>query len=72
MDLEMPVVGGWEATRQLKSSPQTSDIPIIGLSAHAMAGEREKAIAAGCNVRSHRSNPIVWSQQFGACSPAAK
>jgi CheY-like chemotaxis protein len=53
MDLEMPVVGGWEATRQLKSNPQTSDIPIIGLSAHAMAGEREKAVAAGCNEFDH-------------------
>jgi CheY-like chemotaxis protein len=54
MDLEMPVVDGWEATRRLKSSPQTRDIPIIGLSAHAMAGEREKAIAAGCNEFDHK------------------
>ena len=49
MDLEMPVVDGWEATRRLKSDPQTRDIPVIGLSAHAMAGEREKAMAAGCD-----------------------
>jgi CheY-like chemotaxis protein len=49
MDLEMPVVDGWEATRRLKGDPQTRDIPIIALSAHALAGEREKAIAAGCN-----------------------
>ena len=49
MDLEMPVVDGWEAARRLKSSPQTRDIPIIALSAHALAGEREKALAAGCN-----------------------
>jgi CheY-like chemotaxis protein len=49
MDLEMPVVDGWEATRRLKGSPQTRDIPIIALSAHALAGEREKALAAGCN-----------------------
>ena len=48
MDLEMPVVDGWEATRRLKGNPQTQDIPIIALSAHALAGEREKAIAAGC------------------------
>jgi CheY-like chemotaxis protein len=54
MDLEMPVVDGWEATRRLKSSPQTRDIPIIGLSAHAMAGEREKAMAAGCNEFDHK------------------
>ena len=49
MDLEMPVVDGWEATRRLKGSSTTRDIPIIALSAHALAGEREKALAAGCN-----------------------
>jgi CheY-like chemotaxis protein len=49
MDLEMPVVDGWEATRRLKGSPTTRDIPIIALSAHALGGEREKALAAGCN-----------------------
>jgi two-component system, cell cycle response regulator DivK len=49
MDLEMPVVDGWEATRRLRGSPTTRDIPIIALSAHALAGEREKAPAAGCN-----------------------
>jgi CheY-like chemotaxis protein len=49
MDLEMPVVDGWEATRRLKDSPTTRDIPIIALSAHALGGEREKALAAGCN-----------------------
>ncbi len=48
MDLEMPVVHGWEAARRLKGNPQTQDIPIIALSAHALAGEREKAIATGC------------------------
>ena len=49
MDLEMPLVDGWEATRRLKADPQTRDIPIIALSAHALAGSREKALAAGCN-----------------------
>src|SRR5262249_9391755 len=40
---------GWEATRRLKDNPQTRDIPVIALSAHALAGERERALAAGCN-----------------------
>ena len=51
MDLEMPVVDGWEATRRLKADPQTRDIPVIALSAHALAGSREKALAAS-NSRS--------------------
>ena len=49
MDLEMPGIDGWEATRRLKSNSQTSDIPVIALSAHALAGSREKALAAGCD-----------------------
>ena len=49
MDLEMPVVDGWEATRRLKGNPQTREIPIGALSAHALAGERETALAAGCD-----------------------
>ena len=49
MDLEMPILDGWEATRRLKSNPQTRDIPVIALSAHALAGERERAFAAGCD-----------------------
>jgi CheY-like chemotaxis protein len=49
MDLEMPGIDGWEATRRLKSNPDTCDIPVIALSAHALAGSREKALAAGCD-----------------------
>ena len=49
MDLELPVIDGWEATRRLKSNPLTRDIPIIALSAHALAGARENALAAGCD-----------------------
>jgi two-component system cell cycle response regulator DivK len=49
MDLEMPIMDGWEAARRLKNTPATNDIPIIGLSAHALAGERQKALSAGCD-----------------------
>jgi two-component system cell cycle response regulator DivK len=49
MDLEMPVIDRWEATRRLKNNPQTRDIPIVGLSAYALASEREKALATGCD-----------------------
>ena len=49
MDLELPVVDGWEATRRLKADPATRAIPIIALSAHALAGARERALAAGCD-----------------------
>jgi CheY-like chemotaxis protein len=59
-DLEMPVVDGWEATRRLKSNAQTRDIPVIALSAHALAGEREKALAAGCNE--FDSKPIEFDR----------
>jgi CheY-like chemotaxis protein len=49
MDLEMPGVDGWEATRRLKADPKTRDIPIVALSAQALPGYREKALAAGCD-----------------------
>ena len=49
MDLEMPIIDGWEATRRLKGNPQTRDIPVIAFSAHALAGQREKALTAGCD-----------------------
>ena len=63
MDLEMPVVDGWEATRRLKDDPQTRDIPIIALSAHALAGEREKALAAGCDE--FDTKPIEFERLVG-------
>ena len=49
MDLSLPVLDGWEATRRIKASPETKHIPVVALTAHAMAGDREKALAAGCN-----------------------
>ena len=49
MDLGLPVLSGWEATQQLKRAAQTRAIPIIALSAHAFDGERDKALAAGCD-----------------------
>jgi len=49
MDMSLPVMDGWEATKQIKSDPRTSSIPVIGLSAHAMNGDREKALECGCD-----------------------
>ena len=49
MDLSLPVLDGWEATRRLKAAAETRAIPVIALSAHAMAGERERALEAGCD-----------------------
>lgn len=49
MDLSLPVLDGWAATRKLKADPATQNIPVIALSAHAMPGDAEKALAAGCD-----------------------
>jgi two-component system, cell cycle response regulator DivK len=49
MDMSLPIVDGWEATRRIKADPATQPIPVIALTAHAMAGDREQAIGAGCD-----------------------
>ena len=49
MDLSLPVLDGWEATRRIKAAPDTRHIPIIGLTAHAMAADRDKCVEAGCD-----------------------
>ncbi len=60
MDLSLPVVNGWDATRQLKDASETRSIPVIALSAHAMADDRQKALEAGCD--DYDSKPIEFTR----------
>lgn len=63
MDLSLPVLDGWEATRRLKAAPGTRHIPIIALSAHAMEGDRESALAAGCD--DYDTKPVEFERLLG-------
>ena len=60
MDLSLPGLDGWEATRQLKAAPETKHIPIIAVSAHAMAGDRDKALEAGCD--DYEAKPVDFAR----------
>lgn len=63
MDMSLPKVDGWEATRQVKANPATAPIPVIALTAHAMAGDREQALGAGCD--DYDTKPIELDRLLG-------
>ena len=60
MDMSLPVIDGWEATRRIKGDPALKHIPVIGLTAHAMVGDRELALQAGCNE--YATKPVDFEQ----------
>lgn len=60
MDMSLPVLDGWEATRQIKSDPGTKHIPVVGLTAHAMVGDRDQALKAGCDE--YATKPVEFEK----------
>ena len=63
MDMSLPKVDGWEATRRIKGDPTTASVPVIALTAHVMAGDRDKALEAGCD--DYDSKPIDFERLLG-------
>ena len=63
MDMSLPVLDGWEATRRLKAAPDTAGIPVIGLTAHAMATDRDKCLEAGCDE--YDTKPVELARLLG-------
>ena len=63
MDMSLPVIDGWEATRQVKSDDATRGVPVIGLTAHAMSGDRERAMEAGCD--DYDTKPVELDRLIG-------
>jgi CheY-like chemotaxis protein len=70
MDLSLPVLDGWQATRQIKAGPDTKHIPVIALTANAMAGDREKALAAGCD--DYETKPVELPRLLGKIKQLAE
>jgi len=70
MDMSLPGLDGWEATRQIKATPETRGIPVVALTAHAMAGDREKALAAGCD--DFATKPEDLERLLGKIEPLLK
>jgi two-component system cell cycle response regulator DivK len=63
MDMSLPVIDGWEATRRVKADDATRGVPVIGLTAHVMSGDREKAIEAGCD--DYDTKPVEFDRLIG-------
>jgi two-component system, cell cycle response regulator DivK len=70
MDMSLPVIDGWEATRRIKANDATRRIPVIALTAHAMAGDREKAMEVGCE--DYDTKPVEMSRLLGKIAALLK